>query len=269
MNYINLINNILTEGQEELNLRTGQRTKRIIGAVIDLWSKDEIFSPRKLSPKIAAAEVAWMLSGETSTEWLSKHTKIWKKFEDDKNPGNISSAYGYRWRHLFQRDQIQEAIGLLKKDSSTRQALVMSWDPMSDGLMNQGLKKNVPCPFAFSLYTVADKGYLVVYQRSADAVVGIPYDLMAYFMLGQAIFNSVGAQFEGVRIMIGDAHIYENHWNVASQIVDSKCPNFYHRLDHPFHVEDILQEPDLFVSAIAEQWDGVEFAISEKLEAAQ
>lgn len=269
MRYMDLLRKVLNEGHEELNQRTGLKTTRLIGAIVDLEKDEGIFSPRKVSARVAAAEAAWMLMGDQSTAWISRHTKIWSKFEDEDLPGFISTAYGYRLRHAFGRDQIKEAIDILKKDPSTRQCLLLNWDPRVDGLMNQGKSKNVPCPFSFQLLVGAGQGFIVVYQRSADFVIGIPYDLMYYYILGQALFNSAGYPFAGVRIMIGDTHIYENHYELVVRMLGYALPRHPHYLRHDWTVEGILQAPDDFVSNFAEVYKGVDWPMTDRLEAAQ
>ena len=268
--YLGYLKKVMFEGEEELNQRTGLKTKRLLGTIVDLTREDGIFSPRKVSAKVAAAEAAWMLMGTTETAWINRQTNIWKKFEDEGNPGTISTAYGFRLRHAFNgRDQILEAIEILKEDPSTRQCLLMNWDPRVDGLMRQGRSKNVPCPFSFQLLVTGGEGFAVVYQRSADSVIGIPYDLMYYYILAQAVFNSAGYPFYGVRIMVGDAHVYENHYELAERMLGCELPNHPHYLRHSWTVDEILERPDDFVSNFAGVYKGVEWPIVEKLEAAQ
>lgn len=267
--YLGYLGKVMSEGPEEPNQRTGLKTRRILGAIVDLTREDGIFSPRKMSARIAAAEAVWMLMGTKRTEWVSRHTSIWKKFEDDDAPGFINTAYGFRLRHAFGRDQIEEAISLLQKDPSTRQCLLMNWDPRVDGLMRQGMSKNVPCPFSFQLLVQGGEGFAVVYQRSADSVIGIPYDLMYYYILAQAVFNSAGHPFYGVRIMVGDAHVYENHYVLADRMLGCVLPRHPHYLRHSWTVEEILLAPDDFVSNFAGVYKGVEWPIEERLEAAQ
>ncbi len=267
--YMGLLKKVMMEGIEELNQRTGVRTIRILGAVVDLNRPEGIFSPRKMSARIAAAEAAWMMMGTKKTDWISRHTSIWKKFEDDDAPGYINTAYGFRLRHAFGRDQIQEAIDVLRKDPSTRQCLLMNWDPRSDGLMNQGKSKNVPCPFSFQLLVKGGQGYVVVYQRSADVVIGVPYDLMYYYILGQAIFNSVHIPFWGLRIMIGDAHVYADQYDVVIRMLAASPPAHPHYLRHDWEVSAVLGDPDGFVSNFAGVYKGVEWPVEEKLEANQ
>lgn len=267
MKYLDLVKKVMDSGEDELNARTQVRTRRCMALTVTCPMHSLVFSPRKMSVKIAAAEVAWLVSGTTSTAFLSQYTKIWEKFEEPK--GVLATAYGNRWRKQFGRDQLLEAINLLKKDKSSRQCLVMSWDPRVDGLMNQGNVKNVPCPFAFSLYIVAGEGRMVVYQRSADVIVGIPYDLLSYMLLGQAIFNSVGVEFWGISIMIGDAHIYEPHWEVAKRMIKCGEPDHPLNLYHAYSVDDLLLFPHGFVDVMADKFKEVDFKIKDQLEAVQ
>lgn len=267
MRYKDLIYYILEGGTKDFNKRTGCYTTRLFGQSVSLNYYNDIFCPRKIYPKISAAEAVWMLRGSNSTAWLNLQTSIWKKFED--RPGIINTAYGFRWRHAFDRDQLQEAIDLLKKDPSTRQALVLAWDPRTDGLLNQGKAKNVPCPFAFSLYISEERGQIVVYQRSCDVMAGLPYDLMTYYIIGQAIFNSVGVPFYGVNILIGDAHIYEQHVETAVKITRSEDLNENHRLGHPYTVNEILQSRDTFMEHYIKLYVDINFEIENRLEVAQ
>lgn len=267
MKYHNLLYFIMQDGVDEYNERTKCYTRRVFSEAVSLRSVDHIFSSRKIHPFISAAEAAWMLGGSTSTVWLNTQTTIWKKFEDE--PGLIRTAYGHRWRFAFERDQLKEAIELLKKDPTTRQALVMSWDPRCDGLRNQGLVKNVPCPFAFSLFISEDMGRVVVYQRSCDVMAGLPYDLMTYYIIGQAIFNSVGKRFYGVDILIGDAHIYESHWKIADKTIQARQPSSLHMLGHPFTIDEIVNDREGFMSCYRKLYTNVPFEVEEKLEVAQ
>ena len=266
MRYKDLIYSIMQDGVNELNERTRCYTKRLFAQTVSLRDVDNIFCPRKIYPHISAAEAVWMLGGSKSTAWLNKQTKIWEKFED--SPGIIETAYGHRWRVAFGRDQITQAIMLLKKDPSSRQALVMSWDPRTDGLMNQGKVKNVPCPFAFNLFISEGEGRVVVYQRSCDVMAGLPYDLMTYFILGQAIFNSVDKPFYGVDIMIGDAHVYEEHWGTAEKVLKTDNPDKGHCLNHYCDVQDLVSYGDKFVGFYKDIYADVNFKLANKLEVA-
>src|SRR3989344_3307857 len=112
--YQNLVKKILTEGVEEHNARTGHKTKALPGLHFQLDLERDgfpILTLRKNPIKSPIAEQIWFLSGEKNTDFLRKYTKMWDEFIEPD--GTITSAYGYRWKHHFKRNQIDNIINLL------------------------------------------------------------------------------------------------------------------------------------------------------------
>lgn len=207
LQYITLLKKCLSEGYIGTNNRTKSPVKFLIGERIAINDSDilPLFFSRRLFLKTAAAELAWTISGSKSPDFIQFYTKIWEKFIVDNE---IQSAYGYRWRNHFDRDQLQECIQSLKKDSSTRQAVVMAWDPMNDGLLNIGNMANVPCPIGFQASIAGNMLHLHVFQRSADLVLGLPYDMLMYSMLNCAMAKSLNILPGKTIFSITNAHIY-------------------------------------------------------------
>ena len=50
-----------------------------------------------------------------------------------------------------------------------------------------------------------------MYQRSADLFLGIPFNIASTALLTHLIANECDLEPGTMRIIIGDAHIYENH----------------------------------------------------------
>lgn len=263
MTYMQALYTIMHLGADDANMRTGQVTRRAFGLCVD-YRDGGIFTSRRVDPGISAAEAAWMLLGLQSTDWLKRHCKIWEKFEDV--PGSIENAYGYRWRYHFKRDQIDEALALLRKDPSSRQALVLAWDPAVDGLANQGQVKNVACPFAFQLLVCNGHLRVIVYQRSADFVAGVPYDLMTYWIIGNGFALELGFPFWGVQVLFGDAHIYHSHIEVAGKTLAARAQKGGTLGDSS--LTQIMSNADAFVAGLKGRWDG-RFAVEEKVMVAQ
>lgn len=243
--YSKLAKRIIIEGLVEKNVRTGHDTRLLIGTTICLYGVNYVPAPgfRSFYPAIAGAELTWMLSGEQHTKWLSKHTNIWKAFEDN---GIVKNAYGYRMRRHFNRDQLAEAIKLIKKDESSRQCLMVYWDASLDGLGRAGIEKNVPCPFAVQFLCANEKLSTVVYQRSADFIVGLPYDIMVYSMLNMAIAAECGKSTGNVIFMIGDCHVYDEHEELlaAAAIDENHEPVCMFKR---WSISEISKQPDGFV----------------------
>lgn len=254
--YLQLVKKVMEEGDLEYNQRTNCKTKRIIGTMIscDLRKEIPLLSIRKMYPKTGAAELAWMLMGTQEGGWLKKYSKIWEKFEED---GLLKSAYGYRWRRHFGRDQILQCVDLLKKDPSTRQAVVFAWDPGLDGLKNSGKAKNIPCHMGFSAYVVNGRLDLCVYQRSLDTIVGLPYDILLYGLLNMAMANSLEVEKGRVSIAFGDTHIYDCHFDIANFLIEKNLSLIVSQeinkdtyLAHNFNLTDIYRFPDEYVENV-------------------
>ncbi len=221
--YQDLLANILKNGVRELNKRTGKETASLPGVhfSIDL-EKDgfPILTLRKIPIKMWVAEQVWFISGARKpADFLRNFTKIWDLFT---NPGDVVTvAYGYRWRKHFGRDQLSELIGLLKKDPSSRHGVVVTWDPASDGLLGVK-KKNVPCPFTFVVNIIGGRLNLHNVVRSNDMILGFPADVAGFALLQMILAQKLGVKPGVYSHSISNAHIYDNHYEGAQELIDRK-----------------------------------------------
>ena len=260
--YIALIRRIMTDGYTEFNNRTQTEIKALPQRtlVFNLINHIPVIGARKIFPHVAAAELAWTLSGTQDTTFIKKYSKMWTQFEDE--PNKVETAYGYRWRHKFNRDQLFDAIKALKKDRSNRQIWVTAWDAAEDGLLNIGKYKNMPCIIGFMLNTIGDKLNMAVIIRSSDTIVGLPYDTLMYTFLLAALSKSIGIPAGKIFILLNHAHIYVNHYELAYRMIESfnKYTIIKMPIDHEFvpqaipipqHcVEQILDDPVAYVEEI-------------------
>ena len=120
--YQRMITEIMDRGFAEVSERTHHETKAIPGMHFSTdLEKDgfPLLTLRKIPVKLFIAEQAWFILGSRKPdEFLRACTKIW---DDFTNPGDVvTSAYGYRWRKHFGRDQLKLLIDLLKKEPSSR-----------------------------------------------------------------------------------------------------------------------------------------------------
>lgn len=260
--YMALISRIMTDGYTEFNNRTQTEIRALPQRtlVFNLINHIPVVGARKIFPHVAAAELAWTLSGEQDTTFIKKYSKMWTQFEDE--PNKVITAYGYRWRHKFNRDQLFDAIKALKKDRSNRQIWVTAWDAAEDGLLNIGKYKNMPCIIGFMLNTIGNKLNMSVVVRSSDTIVGLPYDTLMYTFLLAALSRSIGIPAGKIFFILNHAHIYANHYNMANRMINSfnKYTIIKRPIDNEFvpqsisipqySVEQIIDDPDTYVSEI-------------------
>lgn len=218
--YQNLIKKIMEEGAEELNERTGKKTKAIPGLTfqIDL-EKDgfPVLTLRKQPLKSPIAEQCWFVSGEKDMTFLRKFTKMWDLFME--SDGTLAAAYGWRWRHHFGgRDQLGKAIELLEKEPSSRHGVIVTWDPADDGYGGTP-KKNVPCPYTFTIGIIGGKLHMHNIIRSNDMILGCPFDVFGFTLLQSMIAERLGVKPGIYTHSISNAHIYDNHYEAAKEII--------------------------------------------------
>lgn len=166
------------------------------------------------------AEQVWFLSGARKPDDFLRHfTKIWDIFT---NPNDVvTAAYGYRWRKHFGRDQIALLIKLLERDPSSRHGVVMMWDAREDGL--GGTKKaNVPCPYTFTVNIIGDRLHLHLIVRSNDVILGLPSDVAGFALLQCILAQRLGVKPGVYSHSISNAHIYENHYVGAKELIKRK-----------------------------------------------
>jgi len=226
--YKSLIKKIIDEGVLELNERTGHKTKSLPGLTfqIDL-EKDgfPILTLRKQPIKSPIAEQVWFIQGEKDTTFLRKYTKMWDEFIEED--GTISSAYGYRWRHHFGRDQLGKLIELLQKDQSSRHGVVITWDPKDDGYGGTP-KKNVPCPYTFTVNIIGGRLNLHNIIRSNDMMLGCPFDTFGFSLLMITLAQKLNVKPGIYTHTISNAHIYDTHFDGAHELI--KRENDHHNI---------------------------------------
>lgn len=227
--YKEILSNIMTNGIEEFNERTGHMVKALPGITLSIDIEKDgfpVLTLRKQPIKSPIAEQIWFLQGEKNTEFLKKYTKIWDLFLEED--GSLPTAYGYRWRQHFKTDQLGKAIELLKKDPSSRHAVVITWDPSDDGFGGTP-KKNVPCPYTFTLNIIGKRLHLHNIVRSNDMILGFPFDVFGFAMLQSIIAQELGVKVGVYTHSISNAHIYDNHYEAANEIL--RRDNNHNRID--------------------------------------
>ena len=248
--YRGLLTELLYEGVNEVNARTGVKIRMLQGAhsfKLDM-SDGRLPVPgnRRYYPHVAAAEVAWQFMGtKDPTFILSKAPKLWTKFlevedvtlTDTDNHGEVTrterrkvlkTAYGWRWTKAFGRNQLALAVRELRENPTNRQLWVQAWDPRSDGLGGPQ-PKNVPCPIGFSVSRHKDDVHMSVFIRSSDVFVGLPYDVMGYALTLDSIAASIGCRPATLHFTLAHPHLYEPHWLAAEACLKGTTEMDYHK----------------------------------------
>lgn len=218
--YQQALRTILEQGIEELSERTGHKTKTIPGMTFEIEPEQgfPLLTLRKIPIRIFVAEQVWFLTGaRRPQDFLRGFTKIWDDFANID--GVVTAAYGYRWRREFGRDQIEGLINLLEKEPSSRHGVVVAWDPGSDGLNPDKKRKNVPCPYTFTVNIIGGKLHLHNIIRSEDMILGFPHDIAGFSLLQHLLAARLGVGVGKHTHSISNAHIYDIHYEAAREII--------------------------------------------------
>lgn len=216
--YSDCLRQILENGIEETNERTGHKVKALPGLHFNIDNGFPLLSLRKIAPRVFAAEQVWfMLGSRKPVEFIDQYTKIWNDFTNLN--GVVNSAYGFRWRQFFGRDQIGLLVKLLEKEPSSRHGVVITWDAASDGLNPDLKKKNVPCPLSFTVNIIGGRLHFHTIFRSNDMVVGCPFDVAGFALLQRILAARLGVGVGVYSHSISNAHIYDVHYEAARELI--------------------------------------------------
>ena len=240
--YHDILRSILEHGTAHKD-RTGVGTISHFGfqTRFDLRDGFPIVTTKKVPFRWIAEELFWFLSGDTSEASLrAQGVDIWKEWADEEHtrrfgrePGDLGPIYGYLWRsfggHYPERDgvdQIARLIDEIESNPNSRRLIVSGWDPRECD--NVDLP---PCHTVFQFKIEQERVlHCQLYQRSADAFLGVPFNISSYALLTHLVAHVCGLEVGEFIYTLGDYHIYQNHREQVNQLL-SREPRPLPRLE--------------------------------------
>lgn len=239
--------------------RTGTGTRKSVGVQLRASCKKSIMGPsllvfpalsvRRVAPKIAFEELMWMMRGSTDvTELQDRGIHIWDGNSSreylDRNglahlPTNsIGKSYGYQMRNFNGHDQLYEVYESLRDNPYGRRHLISFWNPAE--LHDMAL---APCHYSYNFVVSQHGGMnekktlsLVVTMRSADAILGVPNNMMFASFWLHFFATALGYEPDEVVLNAADFHVYENHrvavrklqrrWEQCEKFLIQNTPTF-------------------------------------------
>ena len=155
----------------------------------------------------------------SSEEWQTGIKKFIGKVASDHDFamkwGDLGPVYGVQWRHWPDGnggdvDQIEKAINTIKTNPDSRRNIVSAWNVAEiDEIVRIGGLP--PCHNMFQFYVRDGKLDLMLYQRSADTFLGVPFNIASYSLLLSMVAQVTGLQPGEFVHTLADTHIYLNH----------------------------------------------------------
>ncbi|MFU8798010.1 MAG: thymidylate synthase, partial [Gammaproteobacteria bacterium] len=209
--YLHFLKHILEHGIEKTD-RTGTGTRSIFGYQMrfDLAEGFPIVTTKKIHLKSVIHELLWFLTGETNVEYLKNNgVSIWNAWADAK--GDLGPVYGAQWRSWPGRDgqpidQLSQLLEQIKKNPDSRRLIVSAWNVSE--LDRMALP---PCHLLFQFYVANKKLSCMLTQRSADAFLGVPFNISSYALLTHMIAQQCDLEVGEFIWSGGDCHVYLNH----------------------------------------------------------
>jgi thymidylate synthase len=231
LQYQQLLQSILTHGKEHRD-RTGVGTISHFGyqTRFDLRDGFPIVTTKRVPFRWIAEELFWFLSGDTNEANLrARGVDIWAEWADAKHTGrfgrgagDLGPIYGYLWRSFGGNyplrdgvDQIARLVKGIEENPNSRRLIVTGWDPRQSDDVDLP-----PCHTLFQFKVEEGKTlHCQLYQRSADAFLGVPFNISSYALLTHMVAHVTGLEPGEFVYTLGDYHIYRNHLDQVKEVL--------------------------------------------------
>jgi thymidylate synthase len=176
-----------------------------------------LLTTKKIFFKGVVEELLWFLRGSVNSKELEeKGVNIWKgnssrEYLDangffDYDVGYLGPIYGYQWRSFNGIiDQLKYVLNELKVENS-RRIIMTAWNPCQ--LEQQALP---PCHILYNFYKNNEYLSCMMYMRSTDLFLGLPFNIASTALLTLIIAKVSGMKVKEIAISMCDCHLYEEH----------------------------------------------------------
>lgn len=234
--YHDFLQHILDNGKPKSD-RTGTGTLSVFGYQMrfDLDGGFPLMTTKKIHWDSVVHELLWFIAGDTNIQYLVRNNvRIWNEWPYErykKHPdyrgetmkefiekiktddifaikhGDLGPVYGRQWRNFNGFDQLAWVVNEIKSNPSSRRLIVNAWNAAQVEIMALP-----PCHMMFQFYVEGDELSLQLYQRSADAFLGVPFNIASYSLLLMMVAQVTGLKAKEFIMTVGDAHIYNDHF---------------------------------------------------------
>ena len=253
--YLDLMRRIWEHGSERVD-RTGIGTRSVMGAMLRYDLADgamPLVTTKRVYWKTATRELLWFLTGETNIRPLVlQGVKIWNDWpharyvketgdeialeefvrriaEDEQFAarwGDLGPVYGkqwvdwptYRYRPdgLYEKgpgiNQVALLVESLRDNPGSRRHILEGWNVAE--LDRMALP---PCHKTYQYHVADGRLNCVLYQRSCDVALGLPFNLWSAALLQRLLAQQCELEPSELVWMGGDTHLYLNHAELIAE----------------------------------------------------
>ncbi|MGA2342021.1 MAG: thymidylate synthase [Steroidobacteraceae bacterium] len=209
--YLDFLRHIRDSGARKGD-RTGTGTLSVFGYQMrfDLRDGFPLVTTKQLHVRSIVHELLWFLRGDTNVKYLHDHqVTIWDEWADER--GDLGPVYGKQWRSWptadgREIDQLARVLEEIKRNPNSRRLVVSAWNVGE--LDRMAL---LPCHALFQFYVAEGRLSCQLYQRSADALLGVPFNIASYALLTHMVAQQCDLAPGEFVWTGGDCHLYLNH----------------------------------------------------------
>jgi thymidylate synthase len=272
--YLELMRRIWHAGDERSD-RTGVGTRSVFGAELRFDMADgqmPLLTTKRVYWKTATREMLWFLTGDTNIRALcAQNVQIWTDWPLDRYRkesgenisredfsarivagaefaarwGDLGPVYGKQWvdwptyeaagdgsfRPGPGINQVAEVVQSLRDNPGSRRHIIEGWNVAElDGMALP------PCHKTYQFHVAGNRLNGLLYQRSCDVALGLPFNLWGAALLVRMLAQQSGLEPGELVWMGGDVHLYLNHAPLVEEQL-SRTPSGKPRMD-------ILRKPD-------------------------
>lgn len=236
--YEELLAEVLADGAVKTD-RTGTGTRSLFARQLryDLSRGFPLVTTKRVHVKSVVHELLWFLKGESNVRYLQENgVRIWNEWADAD--GELGPVYGVQWRswptsdgrHI---DQMARVVESIRTDPDSRRHIVSAWNV---GALDE--MALAPCHALFQFYVAQGRLSCQLYQRSADLVLGVPFNIASYALLTHMVAQQTDLEVGELVWTGGDCHVYANHVEAATEQLS--------RNPYPFPTLRLHRAPSLF-----------------------
>jgi thymidylate synthase len=209
--YHDLLRLLLEQGVDRPD-RTGTGTRGLFGHMMrfDLQAGFPLVTTKRVHWRSVVEELLWFLRGETNVRSLqARGVTIWDEWADAD--GELGPIYGHQWRSWPDGqggsvDQLGAVVEALRSQPHSRRHVVSAWN-VAD-IPRMALP---PCHVLFQFHVADGRLSCLLYQRSADVFLGVPFNIASYALLTLLVAKATGLAPGEFIHTFGDVHLYLNH----------------------------------------------------------
>ncbi|MGH2492307.1 MAG: thymidylate synthase [Candidatus Limnocylindria bacterium] len=224
--YLDVLRKALESGVDRDD-RTGTGTRAIFGEVMRFRMSEGFpaVTTKRLAFRSVLAELLWFIAGSSDVNELhALGTHIWDGnafapywVERARFEGDAGRNYGQQWRDWIAPDgrhvdQLADVIRGIRERPESRRHVVTAWNP---GELDA---TSLPACHALFQFFVADgRLSLMMYQRSCDLFLGVPFNIAEYAVMLHLVAQITELEPDEFVHVLADAHVYRDHFEAAHE----------------------------------------------------